>query len=73
VTSHFLQSGVVTFINVGQIVFLTLPLPPYEVFNPNMVINLLCFPFDNALVSTSTTMFSVEEYSNMTSSFSTCS
>jgi hypothetical protein len=54
--------------NYKRIVFLTFPL--YEISNPNMVINLLCHFFGNALVSTSTTMSSVEQYSNMTLSFS---
>ncbi len=36
-----------------------------------MVINLLCRSFDNALVSTSTTMSFIEQYSNVTSQFST--
>jgi hypothetical protein len=36
-----------------------------------MIINLLCSSFDNALVSTSATMSSVEQYSNVTSPFST--
>jgi len=61
-----------TFINIGNlkwIVFLTFPL--CEVSNPNMVINLLCHFFDNALVSTSVTIFFVEQYSNMTLPFST--
>jgi hypothetical protein len=35
------------------------------------LINLLCLYFDNVLVSTSTTMSSIEQYSNMSSPFST--
>ncbi len=61
-----------TFINIGNykwIIFLTFPL--YEVSSPNMVINLLCRSFDNALVSTLATMSFVEQYSNVTSSFLT--
>jgi len=61
-----------TFINIGNlkwIVFLTFPL--CEISIPNMVINLLCHFFDNALVSTFVTIFFVEQYSNMTLPFST--
>jgi len=60
-----------TFINIGnykRIIFLTFPF--YEVSNPNMVISLLCHSFDNALVSTSTTMSSVQQYSNIILRFS---
>jgi hypothetical protein len=48
-----------------------LTLPFYEVSNPNMVINLLCRSFSNAFVSTSATMFSVEQYSKVIFPFST--
>jgi len=60
-----------TFINIGNqkwIIFLTFPF--YEVSNANIVINLLCCCFGNALVSTSTTMSSIEQYLNVTLPFS---
>ncbi len=38
-----------------------------------MVINLLCRSFGNVLVCTSATMSSIEQYSRVTSPFSTCS
>ncbi len=61
-----------TFINIGnynRIIFLTLPF--HEISNPNKFINLWCHSLDNALVRTSTTMSSVEQYSNRTFPFST--
>jgi len=54
-----------TFINI---VFLTFP--SYEVSDPNMIINLLCCSFNNAFINTSTSMSSIEEYSNVTLPFS---
>jgi len=43
----------------------------YEVSNLNMdLINLLCRFFDNVVLITSTTMSSIEQYSNMSSPFS---
>ncbi len=55
-------------LEMNSLTFVTLPL--YEIFNLNMVINLLCCSFDNALISTSTTMSSLNN-TNMTSPFST--
>jgi hypothetical protein len=67
--SHVVINGLVTFWLIFTSLFLTLPL--YEVSNLNMVINLLCHFFGDALVSTFATMSSVEQYSNVTLPFST--
>ncbi len=72
--------------NYKWVVFLTIPLyefiiptwlsicnnPTLWIYNPNMVINLLCRSFGNALVNTSTTMSFVEQYLNVTLPFLIC-